>query len=356
MNLTAIRNKLKTAGRCGLLTGLLFLLAAVPQSLQAQTVSGVGTTAASFLKIGVGARALGMGEAYTTQATDVTALYWNPGALDRIDNIQMVFNHFDYLADIYFEYFGAAVPIQNLGTFGISFSYLGMPDMERTTVMSPDGNGEMVSAHSYAVNVGFARALTDRFAIGGNVKYVGESIWHAQATGFAFDVGLLYRALFRNVKIGMSITNFGTDMSMQGRDMLIQHDISEQYAGNNENINAYLDTDGFPMPVLFRVGLSANIGRDFFNLEKYDWIVAVDAVHPNDNREYLNVGTEIDVWNALALRTGYRQLFLKDREGGFTFGFGVRFNILNTVLNLDYANVDYGRLDHHNKFSLLFSF
>ena len=351
MNYSALKNKLRT----GLGVMLILSLTAVP-SLKAQTISGVGTTAASFLKIGVGARALAMGEAYTTLATDVTALYWNPGGLDRIESKQIVLNHFDYLADVYFEYFGAALPVQNLGTFGFSFSYMGMPDIERTTVMSPEGNGEMVSAHSYAANIGFARALTDRFSIGGNAKFVHESIWHADAVGFAFDVGLLYRTFFKNLKIGMSITNFGTDMNMQGRDMLIQHDISEQYAGNNENINAHLDTDDYPMPVLFRVGLSANIAKDFLNLEQYDWILAVDAVHPNDNKEYINAGTEVMIWDVFALRTGYRQLFLEDREGGMTFGFGVRLNVMNTVLNLDYANVDYGRLDHHNKFSLLFSF
>ena len=52
--------------------------------LQGQTAlwaSGPGTTAADILKIGVGARAIGMGEAYVAQADDVSSLYWNPAGL-----------------------------------------------------------------------------------------------------------------------------------------------------------------------------------------------------------------------------------------------------------------------------------
>lgn len=325
-------------------------------TLNAQSISGVGTTAAPFLKIGVGGRALGMGEAYTTQVEDVTALFWNPAGLAQIVKNQILLNHYDYLADLHYEFGGIAIPIHTIGTFGFFFSYLGMPDIERTTVLSPEGNGEKVSANSYAAGLCFARALTDRFSIGGSVKYLRETIWHSQASGMAFDIGVLYRTFFKNLKIGMSITNFGSDMQMRGRDMLAQHDISELVAGNNENINAHLDTDEFPLPILFRVGISANLTQDFFNITEHDWILSVDAVHPNDNKEFLNVGSEIKIYDRIALRAGYRQLFLQDHEGGMALGFGLHFNIMNSDMYLDYATVDYGRLDNQNKFSLIFSF
>jgi hypothetical protein len=321
----------------------------------AQTVSGVGTTAASFLKIGVGARALGMGEAYATQAEDITGLYWNAAGLARLNRIQILLNHFDYIHDLYYDFGGVAVPLGSLGTFGFFIQYLGMPDIERTTVEFPEGNGEQVSANSIAAGISYARALTDRFAIGGSVKYVQEKIWNCQASVMAFDVGLMYRTFFKNIKIGMAITNFGSDMQMTGRDLLVQHDITELYAGNSETNNAHLDTDQFPLPILFRVGFSANIAEDFLGLSKYDWVVAVDAIHPNDDHESVNVGSELQILNLVALRAGYRHLYLEDREGGPTFGFGLHFNMGNTSINFDYANIDYGRLDKHNKFSLIFS-
>jgi hypothetical protein len=337
-----------------LLVGVSFLILAA--SAPAQTIGRVGTTAAPFLKIGVGGRALGMGEAYTTQAEDITGIYWNPAGLANISKIQVLLNHYDYIADLYFNFGAVAMPVAGFGTIGSFVGFLGMPDIERTTIQMPNGTGERVSASSFVIGLSYARALTDRFSIGGNVKYIRESIWHSTADGFAFDVGVFYRTFFKNLKIGMSISNFGTEMQMQGRDMLIQHDIDDTFEGNNQNIGGHLDTDSFPLPILFRVGISANILEDFFDVKDYGWILAVDAVHPNDNKEYINTGMETTIYHMLSLRAGYRQLLLQDREGGMTFGFGLNVRIMGAEVNVDYASVDFGRLDRQNKFSLIFSF
>lgn len=321
-----------------------------------QTIGRVGTTAAPFLKIGVGGRALGMGEASTSIANDVTAMFWNPAGTTGLNKMQAIINHFDYIADLTFDYAGIAIPIEGFGTIGAFAGKLGMPDIERTTIYAPDGNGEKVSAGSTVVGLNYSRSLTDHFSIGGNFKYITESIWHSGASAVAGDVGILYRTNFKNVTIGMSISNFGTNMQMNGRDLLIQHDIDGSFAGNNEKINADLKTDEFPLPILFRVGLSANIAKDFLGIEDHDWTIAVDAIHPNDNKEYMNVGTEIKLFNMIALRGGYRNLLLADSEGGLTLGFGIQATLMDIDLKVDYANIDYGRLDHQNKFSLILSF
>lgn len=347
---TAKKNRKRTA----FLSILILIL--VSQAGYSQTIGRVGSTAAPFLKIGIGGRALGMGEAYTTRAEDVTAIYWNPAGLANISQMQVLLNHYEYIADLYYDFGAVAIPLGNVGTVGTYLAYLGMPDIERTTIQFPNGTGEKVTANSYVFGICYARALTDRFSIGGGVKYIRETIWHSSAQGFAFDVGVFYRAFFKNLKIGMSISNFGTEMQMQGRDMLIQHDINDTFEGNNENIGGHLDADHFPLPILFRTGISANITEDFFNLKNYDWIVAADAVHPNDNKEYLSLGTELTIHDMIALRTGFRQLFLEDREGGLTLGFGLHFKAARTAINLDYANIDYGRLDKQDKFSLILSF
>ena len=328
----------------------------ISENVFAQSIGRVGTTAAPFLKIGAGARALGMGEAYTTLAEDATGLFWNPAGLARLDKIEVVISHYDYIADLYYDFGGIAVPVQDVGTFGLFMASLGMPDIERTTIQFPNGTGEKVSAGSVVFGAGFARALTDRFSFGGNIKYIRETIWHSSASSFAFDVGVLYKTLFRNIKIGMSISNFGPEMQMNGRDMLTQHDISSTFEGNNPNINAHLDTDQFPLPIVFRVGMSVNIAKDFLDMSEHDWIISADAVHPNDNKEYLNLGTEVKIFNMIAFRAGFRQVMLEDREGGLSLGFGIQNKIQNFDFKLDYANVDYGKLEHHNKFSLIISF
>jgi len=351
-----MKNKYPLAGHTFITLFVLVSVVILASTAHAQSIGRVGTTAAPFLKIGVGGRALGMGEAYTTQAEDITGIYWNPAGLANISKIQVLLNHYDYIADIRFSFGAVAIPVAGFGTIGSFIGFLGMPDIERTTIQMPNGTGERVSANSFVIGLSYARALTDRFAIGGNVKYIRETIWHSIANGFAFDVGVFYRTFFKNVKIGMSITNFGTEMQMQGRDMLIQHDINDTFEGNNENIGGHLDTDGFPLPILFRVGISANVLEDFFKVEGYDWILAVDAVHPNDNKEYLSTGMEVKIHEMISLRAGYRQLLLEDREGGLTLGFGLNVRVAGAEVNVDYANVDFGRLDRQNKFSLIFSF
>jgi len=322
----------------------------------AQSIGRVGTTSAAFLKIGVGARGLAMGEANTTIAEDITGMYWNPAGIANSREMQFFFTHYDYIAELTYDYAGMTIPVSGFGTIGIFAGNLGMPDIERTTVQSPNGTGEKVSAGSFVLGLSYGRSLTDRFSIGGNVKYVTESIWHTSSHGFAFDVGVLYKTIFKNIRLGMSISNFGTSMQLSGRDLLIQHDIDELLEGNNENLNANLETEKYPMPILFRVGISSNILEDFFEMTDYDFTFAVDAIHPNDDKEYVNTGAEFMFQDMVALRAGYRKLFLDDSEGGLTFGVGLQFNVMELKINLDYANIDFGRLDHQNKFSLIVAF
>ena len=298
-------NKMSNYGKLSLLTVLMFCIF-LSANMFPQSIGRVGTTAAPFLKIGVGARSLGMGEAYASLSEDVTGLFWNPAGVANNGKLQLLFNHYSYIADINYEFGGITVPVSGIGTFGAFIGNLNYGEIERTTVASPEGTGEKVTANSMVFGLSFARALTDRFAIGANMKLVREQIWHSTASGVAFDIGVLYKAFFKNIKLGMSISNFGTDMQMDGRDMLVQHDISPSVAGNNENINANLETDKFPLPILFRMGLSADILKDILELPDYSWIVAVDAVHPNDNKEYMNVGTELTLYDMISLRGGFR--------------------------------------------------
>ena len=338
-----------------ILLAIAFFLS-MPANLISQSIGRVGTTAAPFLKIGIGARSLAMGEASTSQCDDITGMFWNPAGTAGLNKMQLLFNHYSYIADMNYEFGGIAVPISGIGVIGAYIGSFGYGEIERTTVMSPEGTGEKVSANSFVVGFNFSRALTDRFALGANVKYVREQVWHSSASGVAFDIGVLYKAFYKNIKLGMSISNFGTEMQLDGRDMLVQHDINLQFAGNNENINANLQTDKFPMPIIFRMGLSADILKDILEIPNYSWVISADAIHPNDNKEYLNLGTEVNLYDMISLRGGYRECFLEDREGGLTFGVGLKLDVLGGIMNIDYANVDLGRLDHQNKFTLILSF
>ena len=84
----------------------------------------VGTTAAPFLGISVGPRAQAMGSAVVAQATDVSSIYWNPGALARIQESEFMVSRTQWLMGTNFNWVGLNI---NLGTgtaVGLSLTQL----------------------------------------------------------------------------------------------------------------------------------------------------------------------------------------------------------------------------------------
>jgi len=326
------------------------ILIIVAVAVGAQEVTKVGTTAAGFLNIDVGARAIGMGSAYVAVASDVTSMFWNPAGLSRVEGAQALFSHTRWIADIGFEYAALAMPFGNLGTIGVNATFLTMDEMERTTVTEPDGTGEMFDAGSYAFGLAYARNLTDRFSIGFNVKYIHEKIYHSAASGMAFDIGTMFDTQFNGIKIGMSIANYGMKMQMSGRDMLIQTDIDPLISGNNRNINADLKTDRFDLPLMFRVGLSMDVLKGAANS---NMILSVDALHPNDDVESVNFGGEYIFAKMFALRAGYSNMFARESEEGLSFGAGLQYKLVgNSTLSIDYAYQDFGVLQEVQMFNI----
>ncbi|NOY79217.1 MAG: UPF0164 family protein [Calditrichaeota bacterium] len=319
-----------------------------------QNVTKVGTTAAPFLNIGVGSRAIAMGGAFVAIANDASGLYWNPGGIAVIKNNQAIFNHSQWLAGINFDFAGVVLNLGEMGNVGASATVLSMGDMERTTELQPEGTGETFSAGSYAIGITYSKMLTDRFSIGFTGKYIREHIMNSAANGVAIDIGTLYRTQWRNLMIGMNISNFGTKMHMTGQDLLVQHDIDPTRYGNNPNLNADLQTDSYDLPLMFRVGISYDALQDFRN---HSLVLALDALHPSDNVESMNMGAEYLFHNMIALRAGYKELFSRDSEQGLTFGAGFQRRIVGTLnLQVDYAYQSFGRLTRVNKFSILLSF
>ncbi len=320
---------------------LLFLLPAIPSYCQYVTnVSAVGTTAASFLEIEVGSRAIGMGGAFVAVADDASAIYWNPAGLSRLEKSELTFTHTEWLIDINFDFTGGILGLGDYGIVGLSLTSLSTPDMEVRTVDEPEGTGELFSVGSIALGLSYARNLTDRFSIGFNTKYIQEKIWHMSATSVAIDFGTLFVTNFNDMKLGMTISNFGTDMMLSGRDVMVYHDIDPEHMGNNELTEANLVTDKWPLPLTYRVGLAMDVLKSGNNR----LTLAIDGVHPNDNTEYLNFGAEFVINNLLFLRGGYSSLGKRASEEGFQFGTGLKSNVGMISLKVDYAFANFGRL------------
>lgn len=309
----------------------------------------VGSTAAPFLNIGVGPRAISMGGAFVATANDVSALYWNPAGAAQSMQSGAMFAYTNWFADIKYNWTGAMLNLGGLGTVGLSLQYLDYGKMEVTTIREPEGTGEKFGAHDVCAALTYGYNLTELFSVGGSIKYISQNIWNVSASAVGFDLGVLFKSEFYGLRIGACISNFGTDMSLSGKDLLVLVDISQQLAGNNDQILAYLRTDSYPLPLLFRVGLA----MDAINTSYHRLTLGVDALHPNDNSESLNVGFEYGFNNLLFIRVGYKSLFLSKTEEGLTAGVGLNIDLgSNLSLVVDYAYQDFGVFKNTQHFSI----
>jgi opacity protein-like surface antigen len=318
--------------------------------LYAQTGSNMtktGTTAAQFLKIGIGARAIGMGGAFTAFANDATAQYWNPAGIARLTSGEATFGNISWIADINVKYVAVSYDLSGFGTVGLNITSLGMDDIPVTSADYPEGTGEKYNSGDISIGLAYARNLTEAFSIGFVAKYVHEYLWHMKSSAFAFDIGTLFTAPFLNgIRLGASISNYGTKMKLDGRDSYI---IYRTGSSGNNVVNAEYQLSEYDLPLLFRVGLSSDIYKT------NDWKVtaSVDAVHPNDNTEYLNSGFELGWEDLLFLRAGYKSIFEKNTEQGLTAGAGFNYRISSGLaVILDYAYLDFGRLNAVHMISL----
>jgi hypothetical protein len=305
-----------------------------------RSTSRVGTTAAQFLKISAGARAVGMGGAYTALANDINAIYWNPAGLARIGGSgEATFNHAEWLAEIQYD-FAAFSLNTGLGSFGLHVISLRTPEEKVRTLASPLGTGQVWDASSFALGASYARMLTDRFAIGMTGKYIQESLFNETSRGMAFDLGVVYQTPFEKLSLGAAITNFGSKLRLDGRDIFFNEDpLPEE--GSVDQVASKFRTESYEIPLTLRFGLALEV----MNNENMKIVVAADGSHPNDNTEHINSGVEVGMRNVLFVRGGYKALFQDNSEQGLTLGGGLRYDAVGINVKLDYGWADFGRLD-----------
>lgn len=321
--------------------------------------SKVGTTAAPFLTIGIGSRPQAMGGAFVAVADDAHALYWNPAGLARLNQAEMVFVHTTWLADTDFEYVGGFFPMGQMGALGASVTMLNYGEMEQTTESFQDGTGIFFDSYDLAASLSYSYKFYDKFSIGANLKYIRQVIMNETATGYGLDLGSLLITPFHDIRLGMIISNFGTKMQMEGRDLYFYEDPDENRSGNNDRILSSYNTDEWNLPLTLRLGLAGEL----LDTRPNRITLAADWVVPNDNSEYISLGTEYAYREFVFLRGGLRAirpssenenvLFEEDNGGGFTFGAGTKLSIGPTVrLVVDYAFESYDRLGNTHKYSL----
>lgn len=321
---------------------LLLLLISNSYGQLERSTSKVGTTAATFLKINAGARAIGMAGAFVAMENDIYSIYYNPAGLSRITGTgSAAFNHANWLADMSYDFAALSLNLGDIGSMALSLISFSVPEEKVRTFDNPEGDGRYWDASSLALGVSYARNLTDNFSIGFNFKYIRDQVWDMSASSFAIDAGTMYTTPFNGLRIGASISNFGTKMKLEGRNTYFNVDPNNNPNSGPNNIPAEYRLSYYDIPLSFRVGLAMEVIKS----QLLTLTTSVDAVHPNDNTEYLNLGLELNFNNYFFARTGYKSLFLRDSEQSLTFGFGLNYPVFNDIgLSLNYGFADYGRL------------
>ncbi|MFH1379776.1 MAG: PorV/PorQ family protein [bacterium] len=284
-------------------------------------MADAGTTTAQFLKLGVGARAIGMGEAYSSVANDPTAIYWNPAGLASISEHSVSMMHAVWFESMYYDYVAYARPVKHYGVVGLGVQYLSAGKIDEI-----DNLGTSVGTfkpNDMAVSLSWAEDYND-LLVGVNLKYIMMEIIDS-ASVLATDVGFMYPFLINDGKIGFSVQNIGGKVKF--------------------------DEEQERIPLNCRLGLNFHVMPG--------WLIAADLNTPIDYNPYACFGTEyeLNTWNdfMLTLRAGYNSHMLKSELGGISgVSSGIGFSLWDVTV--DYAWVPFGDLGHTHRMSLGYKF
>ena len=314
------------------------LLLAAP-AVRAQTSLGgqrVGTSAGTFLKIGVGARPVGMGEAFVAVANDPSTIYWNPAGLAGLQRKEVTASHVDWPADVSYDFIAAVLPVEKFGgSFGVQFASL-RTDLAETDEDHPYGTGRTFQYTDFVGGLSYARRFTDKLLIGFTGKFVHENlgleVGGSTVNNWLIDVGSIYYVGLGSLRVGVTLANFGPDFQPSG----------QFYSPNGLGVRDY---DSFNPPTQFRYGVA---------LEPYERkdirvTTSIEVSQPADNEQELKGGLETTFARTVSLRAGYN---VNADEIKWSAGAGVVGDISTLRGTVDYAYSDGGLLGAIHRVSL----
>ena len=307
----------------------------------AKIYPAAGSTSAAFLKIGVGARAIGMAGAFTAVADDPYAIYWNPAGLSLLSGSQASFTHNDYFQDLKQDFmtysFGKNLGSESeewfrRGCWGFGLNYFYTPkDIERRGGLNendplnpltlPEGR---FRAYDMAFSAGYGWDASADLKLGAAAKFIRQTIDNDFGQTMALDLGGLYTfsGFGRDFTAGLSVSNIGSGIKFNYRR--------------------------FDLPLIFRGGIS----HKFPGLGA---LTVLDIYKPIDNYPFITAGVEYPAAKWLFIRSGYRYR-INDNELGAFSGFSAGAGFVYGRFNFDYAFSPFGDLGSSHRFSVLLKF
>ena len=319
-----------------------------------------GSNAASELLIPVGARYIGMGGASVATASDLEALYWNPAGLAHTSrSANAMFSHMTHIADINVNYLAFSAAFSGFGTLGFSLKALDIGDILVTTEDAPDGTGEIITPQFVTAGLTYARALSDRVAIGATANIVTETIDRVNASGLAFNFGVQYRDLLsvNGLSLGVALKNIGPSMQYGGSGLQKPADAIDVSRGPSP-YEIVAGKDELPSSLEIGLGYKLAMGeRNHVN-------VTTAYQDNNFDDDATRIGAEYSMNDMLFLRAGYSAAFGAGTDAagesryiyGASLGAGFQSNLGGVEVNLDYAFRQVEFFDNANVFSLRLGF
>jgi hypothetical protein len=311
--------------------------------------ANLGTSGAVFLKIPVGPRAASLGGAFTSCGDDASALFWNPAGSADVKGSALIASHEEWWAGSRLSHAAFVQSFGEIGSFGLSFTSMNMDKIAVTTEDDPEGtSGQTFDAQDLMLGITYARNLTEEFSVGITAKYVHQRIWNESAGGLAVDIGTLYHIGYRDLRLGMSVTNFGGDLTFEGRDLTVDYDVNSAIS-TERLLPAQIQGEGYPLPLHFQVGICMSP----YISDELSVLLATDVVHPNDNDEIVCAGIEMTVLQRLTFRGGYR---FGDDTARWSVGVGAQVPTGTLNIGFDYAYVAYDLLPAIHRFGVAVGF
>lgn len=332
------------------LVGLVALALMPEASAQGQETERerLAQTGMKFLSVSVHARAAAMADAMTAREASSIAMLYNPATMATMSHaVDVALGKTEWLAGTSYNMASAAYrpAAGQYGTVGLSLVAVDYGEHFLETIRADNEKGFIdlgaYSPSAIALGVGYARALTDRFSVGANLKYVaqsiGETTMSVSETGnretqdfsistMAVDFGVLYRTGLRSLNFALSARNFAQELT---------------YAEEN-----------FELPLTFSMGLSANLlDVTGYSSSTHALNMSVQAERPRDYAEQVRTGVEYTFMNTLSLRAGYA--FPTD-EQGVSLGAGLQTDVSGVALGIDYAYTQFGVFGDVNRLALQF--
>ncbi len=314
-------------------------------------VRKAGLNAAAFLKVGVGARNVGLGSASTSVTEDVSQMFWNPaGVALKNERLQATFSYNKWIADLNHNAFGVSYKLEDIGTVGIGaimFGVNGIPayrDVAPPALISQQIDQATSSTYDYqdlSLQATFARNFSDQLSVGVTAKYISESLDDMTKGAFAADIGSIYNIgslgdIIHDWKISARLSNLGSGIK-------------------------YYDVES-PIPITFGIGTSF---KPIKSDKAGELLIAVDAIKPQDSPQLFYVGGEYTFGGFIAVRGGYKigytgaeddgtstRSAIKQTIEGLSVGGGVKVEVDNYILRFDYAMTSMDILDAVHRVTL----